>query len=308
MEPLFLSHNFARLSDWVGLWSIEPRAFDLLTSAVRHLDFAAHVQGPPVEVMSALEKMPARNGQSIAVVRIAGTMMKSQSSMGGTSTVQLRRDIRQAAIDPDVASILLLVDSPGGTVAGTYDLANDVRAARRAKPVVGHIEDMGASAAYHVLSQAEKIYANSPDAMTGSIGTMATVVDSSEAYKATGLKAFLFATGPLKGAGADGVALNEQQRAYFQTLIDDTQKTFDAAVKRGRGMTDKQLSDVRTGGVFLADEAVDRKLIDGVRPLGKTLEEMTRAIGGKGAMATSGFAASGGSLPMRRQVLPTRGK
>lgn len=303
MEPLLVP-EFARLSDWLGLWSIEPMAFGLLADGLRRIDFVSHMELQPVELKSAIEKIPGRNGQSIAMIRIAGTMMKSQSSMGGTSTVQIRRDIRQAAADQDVASILLAVDSPGGTVAGTFDLASDVRAARRSKPVIGHIDDMGASAAYHVLSQAEAIYANSPDAMTGSIGTMATVYDYSEAATQAGIKAYLFATGPLKGAGAQGTKLTEEQRAYFQTLIDESQRTFDAAVKRGRGLTDKQLADVRTGAVFLAEDAVGRKLIDGVRPLAKTLDEMTRAIG-KPISAASGFSASaGGSLPMKRSKLP----
>lgn len=277
MDHVFLIPEFNRLADWAGLWSMEPRAFETLAGQLRRIDIAAHMKEPTPTLVSAMKKIPARNGQSVAVIEITGTLMKSQSSMGGTSTVQLRRDIRQASTDSEVSSILLAIDSPGGTVAGTDDLATEVRNARKQKPVVAHIDDLGASAAYWVASQAEAIYANSPTAVIGSIGTVATIYDSSEAAAKEGVKAFRFATGPLKGAGTEGTVLTEEQQAAFQQMVDESQKTFDAAVKRGRNMTDSQLNAVRTGGIWLGESAVAMNLIDGVRPLSKTLEEMTRA-------------------------------
>ncbi len=256
----------------------------------------------PPELKSAIEKIPARAGQSIALVKIAGSMMKSASSMGGTSTVQVRRDIRAAAADSDVSGILLAIDSPGGTVAGTDDLATDVRAARRQKPVYAHIDDLGASAAYWVASQADKIYANSPTALVGSIGTMAVVYDMSKSAEAEGIKALLFATGPLKGAGTPGTAVSEEQAAYFQELTDQMQSSFDAAVKRGRGLTDKQLADVRSGGVFTAESAMGKKLIDGVQPLNRTMDELMKA-GTPKASVSGGLPIAGGTLPMLKQAL-----
>lgn len=271
--------RFARLSDWIGLWAMEEMAFQTLVEIVRRIDLAAHMEDDPPPLKSALEKVPARKGKSIAVVNISGTMMKSQSSLGGTSTVQMRRDIRQAAADPEVSGILLAIDSPGGTVAGTYDLANEVRSARRSKVVWSHVDDLCASAAYWVASQTEQIFANSPNALVGSIGTFMTVYDTSEMASMNGIKAFRFATGPLKGAGAPGTPITEAQQAHFQQIIDDSQMEFDAAVRRGRGFTDKQLADVRTGGVWTAENAQRLKLIDGIRPLEKTLDEMIRSIG-----------------------------
>lgn len=293
MEPYILVPEFNRLSDWVGPWSIYPAAFDVLVARARQIDLQAHIAEEPPKLQSALEKIPARNGQSVAVIKVMGTLMKSQSSMGGTSTVQLRRDIRQAVADADVSSILLAIDSPGGTTAGTHDLAMEVKMARKSKPVVAHVDDLAASAAYWVASQAESIYANSPTAMIGSIGTYIAIYDQSEAATQAGIKAMLFATGPLKGAGTPGTKVTEEQAAYFQSLTDQSQSAFDDAVKRGRNLTDKQLADVRTGAVWLAEDAMGRKLIDGVRSLGKTLDEMVKASG-KTATVNSGYS----SFPM----------
>src|SRR5581483_9650939 len=110
-----------------------------------------------------------------------GMLMKGQSSMGGTSTVMARRDIRQAVADQDVAGILLAIDSPGGTVAGTDDLAAEVRQARTSKPVWAAIDDLGASAAYWVASQTQRVTVNSPTALVGSIGTLQVIRDLSAA-------------------------------------------------------------------------------------------------------------------------------
>lgn len=282
--------HFGRLQDWFGIWAMEARAASGLVAYLRNVNLAAHIrEAKPPEPKSAVEKVPARNGQNIAVIKIAGTMMKAQSSMGGTSTVQARRDIRSAASDSEVSGILLAIDSPGGTVAGTEDLGNDVRAARRQKPVYAHIDDLGASAAYWVASQADKIFANAPTALVGSIGTMAVVYDLSKAANNQGVEALLFATGPLKGAGTEGTAVSPEQRAYFQELTDKLQASFDSAVKRGRGLTDKQLAEVRSGGVFTAQDALNRKLIDGIQPLGKTMDELIRAGMPKASLPNGGL-------------------
>ncbi len=290
--------RFHRLADWFGVWAMESRALHGHLTLLRNVDLAAHVRAfkafddegdkPPV-IKSAIEKIPARNGQSVAVIRIAGTMMKASSSFGGASTVQIRKDVRAAASDSDVSGILLAIDSPGGTVAGTEDLANDVRAARRQKPVYAHIDDLGASAAYWVASQADRIYANVPTALVGSIGTMAVVYDASKAADTQGIEALLFATGPLKGAGTEGTRVTPEQRAHFAELTNQLQKSFDAGVKRGRGLTDKQLADVRTGGVYTAENAVSLKLIDGIQQFGKTLDELIRAGMPKAALPNGGL-------------------
>lgn len=269
---------FGRLTDWFGIWAMTTHDFACLWRAALSLDFASHLAaGPTPRPASRMEMHPGKGGSSIAVVPIGGTMMKSEPSMGGTSTVQVRRDVRAAADDPNVSGILLRIDSPGGTVAGTADLAADVRAARRKKPVWAQVEDGAASAAYWVASQTDAIYANAGTALVGSIGTLFTVYDASAAAEKEGVKAMVFATGPLKGAGFPGAPITEEQSGYFQRLVNETQSHFDAAVQKGRGMTATQLAAVRTGGVFPAGEALALKLIDGIRSTDSTLAALAAA-------------------------------
>lgn len=267
---------FARLTEYAGPWLIEPSAAQSLLRLVNSIDLRAHVAAglaQPKAVASPLESVSGKGGKTIAVVNLAGPLMKQQSSMGGTSTVAARRAIRQAAADQTVSAILLRIDSPGGTVAGTADLAADVRAARSSKPVWAQIEDTGASAAYWVASQASQIWANADTALVGSIGTLIRVVESAGTPDANGNREVAFATGPYKAIGHK--PLTEDEAAVVQQLAESLQVPFDAAVKKGRRLTDAQLAAVRTGQAWTAPEAQRLKLIDGVRSMDETLKALS---------------------------------
>jgi protease-4 len=140
--------------------------------------------------------------------------------------------------------------------------------------VVAHIDDLGASAAYWIASQADKITANQPSALVGSIGTIQVIYDQSAAAEQQGIRPLVFATGPLKGLGTPGTKVTEEQAAHVQSLVDSVQVNFDAAVMKGRRMSAKELAAVRHGGVMTATQALNAKLIDAIQPLGKTIVEM----------------------------------
>lgn len=290
--------TFPRLTEYCQPWLMEPFAFVSMWEMLQRMNWAAHMAQPAQPLEANIERVAAPSGRTVALVPVLGTLMKQRSSMGGTSTIQLRRDIRQAAADPEVSAILLAIESPGGVVAGTSDLAEEVRQARRSKPVWAHVDDLGASAAYWVASQAEKVFANAPGALVGSIGTVMTVYDASGAAEREGVKAMVFATGPLKGAGTYGSAVTEEQARYFQSIVDGSQQEFDAAVRRGRKFSPEQLAAVKTGGVWKATEAQRLGLIDGVQPLGKTIQQLAAAAGQYDRRGPS--ATVPGGIPMLR--------
>lgn len=287
MAELITVPSFHRATDYVGLWAIEAAAGAALQATARTMDWPAHFAAfgeRAPRPAAAMELRAAGNEKNIAIVRLSGTLMKAQSSMGGTSTVQARSDLRKAEADPDIIGVLLLIDSPGGTVSGTEELATQVKRTAKAKPVFAQVEDLCASAAYWIASQTDGIYANVDTAWIGSIGTLLAMYDKSKAAATAGVEAVVFATGPLKGAGFEGSAITEEQRSNFQSLTDDSQKSFDAAVQKGRSLTDKQLAAVRTGGVFTAQDAISKKLIDGVQSVDVTVqmlikESRTRSAG-----------------------------
>jgi len=118
----------------------------------------------------------------IMVIPMEGTMMKGVSSFGGVSTVQIRRVLRMAASNSQVKGILLRADSPGGTVAGTDELAEEIKVIGQIKPIRTHVEGLMASAMFWVGSQSSRVTA-SKTSQIGSLGTVAVVNDLSEMAK-----------------------------------------------------------------------------------------------------------------------------
>jgi len=237
----------------------------------------------------APSKPYAVNGDGVAVLYLSGPMTKRPTSMsylfGGTSTVLTRRAVRQAAADPDVLAIALIIDSPGGQVNGTADLAADVAAACEKKPVGAYAEDTCCSAAYWVGSQADFLYCNLTAAV-GSIGTLLVIEDTSGAYAQEGVKVHVVSTGDYKGAGADGAAVTEAHLEDFQREVDEINACFLDGVTQGRD--NLALDDVRalaTGQVHIGQKAVDLGLCDAVTSLDEFMASMAMEAEGVDAPA-----------------------
>jgi signal peptide peptidase SppA len=274
-------------------WAIEPAWAERMLAQVKAVGLPTlramdddDVSGDAYDPMDAIREV--RNG--VAIISIDGPMAKFDSSMGGANTVRIRQAVRAAANDPTIGAIVMRADSPGGTVDGTKELADEVRAANALKPVYGFAEDMTASAAYWVMAQTRKLYANAT-ALVGSIGVYTVLVDSSKAYELAGLKAIVVGSGGVKGLGADGTPITDDLIAYVQEIIDDRAKFFNAAVGEGRGMTPAAVKAVADGKVHVATKAKALGLIDGIRTLDEVVAEASSRAGGGRRPRASAAAA-----------------
>lgn len=264
-----------RLHDYMGLWAIRAEEGAILSRVASATDWREHASSFAASSDPRDRQRTAYviHDNGVAELTLSGTLMKHESSVdASTSTVFARRALRQAAEDERVNSILLRIDSPGGTVAGTADLAADVARINKVKPVVAYAEDLMASAAYWIGSQAMAVYANNETAMIGSIGTFLGLYDYSENAKQEGIEALVFATGELKGTGFPGSKITDKQRKYLQGMVEQAQAQFDAGVKAGRGLNAKQLAAVSTGRVWRAAEAKQLGLIDGINRFDTVLD------------------------------------
>jgi len=209
----------------------------------------------------------------VALVDIEGQMTKGSSSYGGASTIEVRENIRQAVADTNVNSVLLVIDSPGGTVAGTADLADEVTAADKVKPVWAYIDGDGASAAYWVAAMAREIRAGRGSEI-GSIGVFGVVEDTSGLAEAEGIKVHVVSTGPLKGAFMPGTPVTEEQLAFLRENVMDHAAQFFDAVSKARQIEGKALDAVTTGAYWIAGKAKKMRLIDGVGTQDSVVIEM----------------------------------
>ena len=192
----------------------------------------------------------------VGIISLNGPMMRnpdliSRLLFDALDIEEAMDAVNEAAERDDVDAILLDIDSPGGTVNGTPELAQAVADASRGKYVYAYSGGQMCSAAYWIASQCDAIYA-SPSARIGSIGVILPYVDDTEALKNDGLKVEVFSAGKFKSMGTPGVPLTDEQRVLLQSDVEEIAKDFRSAVlARGRKIPD----DAMEGQSFSARNA-----------------------------------------------------
>jgi signal peptide peptidase SppA len=182
-----------------------------------------------------------------------------------------------------VRAVMIEIDSPGGSVDGTQELAEDLARLNAVKPVVAQVNDLCCSAAYWAASQATLIAANA-NALVGSLGTLMVVYDQSKHFEQEGVKPIVISTGTLKGAGARGTALSDELIGQLRALVEDANERFMAGVKSGRSSRlARPLGELWTGAVWPSgvgrsgrESAVELGLIDVVETADQTYERVKR--------------------------------
>lgn len=257
-----------------SLWSVYEQGFSQAIAAL-----SGTVRIDAASLLANSEPGFRREGD-VAVVEILGPLTKAPSWWSAFIDSRSYQGIQkalQAALASDATSIMLRVDSPGGSTDGLAEAGDAIFAARSDKPVFAFVEGMAASAAYYLASQASKIYAQRMD-LVGSIGTRLMLYDFSKLFEKEGIRAIPIDTGEFKSAGAQGTEVTDRQIEYFQGIVDGYFKDFLSAIKRGRGMTTEQLEAVADGRVFLAKDAVGLGLIDGIGTKKTVLAGLSREV------------------------------
>jgi signal peptide peptidase SppA len=210
-----------------------------------------------------------------AVIPVVGELVNRGAWIGAASGLvsyeALSAQLAAAMADPDVKSIVLDIESPGGEAFGIEALANQVRAARSVKPVVALTNDMAASAAYWLAAQADAIVA-SPTSLLGSIGVVLLHVDQSGRLEQAGLKPTLIFAGAHKVDGNSFGPLPDSVRADLQREVMIYYTRFTVGVGAGRGerlpSAAAQATEARS---FIGEEAVAAGLADRIGSLAEAV-------------------------------------
>jgi len=205
----------------------------------------------------------------VAIISISGIIFKRQSLFrrlfqSGTSILRIQNDLNAALVDKDVSTILLDIDSPGGSVDGVAELADLVYEARSRKEIIAYANGQMASAAYWIGSAASKIYA-SKTAEVGSIGVYAVVEDWSVHNHNAGIKVDVIKAGRYKAAGHPDRPFTEDDREVIQAEVNEYFNLFVEAVARHRRFSKEQMAAVANGRIFIGQKAASARLVDGIR-------------------------------------------
>lgn len=212
------------------------------------------------------DEKPYKVYDGVAHLNLVGTMVKRPTCMGSmfgedTSTTKLRDMARRANRDDEVKSKLTRTDSPGGEVAGSFDLGDDLAGG---KPLDVYYEDMGASAALIATMGARHATANQ-NAVLGSAGVYTALHDTSAMRERIGSRVHVVKAGKHKAIGHPGVSISDADLATVQARVDALHGLFLNKIAKGRpNMSAKQLADVGDASIYIGREAVKIGLIDGI--------------------------------------------
>jgi signal peptide peptidase SppA len=211
------------------------------------------------------------------VVTQRGNMVDDVSGPGSVSTQQFAASLRQALTDESVSQILIDIDSPGGSVYGVAELADEIISARAQKPVIAIANSLAASAAYWIGACASEFYVT-PGGEVGSIGVWQAHQDYSKAMDEAGVKTTLISAGKFKVEGNPYTPLDEDAQAFMQSRVDDYYAAFTKAVAKGRGVSIAQVRDgMGQGRVLGADAALASNMVDGIATLDDVVRKMRRS-------------------------------
>ncbi len=242
------------------------------------------------------------NGR-IDVIRIEGEITSVDTSSlfasgSGYHHQFILDTIDRLTEDDSSKGIMLFLNTPGGGVYESDEVYLKLQEYKETgRPVYAYMGQMAASGGYYIASAADKILCNR-NTLTGSIGViMGTYIDLSGFLERYGITTHTFTSGANKSMGSQFEPMTEEQKAIFQSMVNEAYEQFVGVVAKGRGMPVSEVKKIADGRVYTAKQALNNKLVDGICTYEEALDDMKEAIGGEemfiqehAAPGPSGFA------------------
>ena len=211
-------------------------------------------------------------GDRIGVVKIEGTIVESEPIID--KIIKFRKSKR-------IKAIILRINSPGGMVAPSQEIYQEVKKTCREKKVVVSMESIAASGGYYIACTADKIVAN-PGTLVGSIGVILQIENIEELLSKIGLKREIVKSGEYKDIGSMTRPMTEEEEAILQGFSDNIYYQFVDAVAEGRDMKREEVLKLADGRIFTGEQAIKLGLIDGLGNLQDTISMTGEMVGIEG--------------------------
>lgn len=205
----------------------------------------------------------------VAVVNVEGVILDSAPYL---------ESIRRIRADDSVKAVVVRINSPGGAVASSQEIYEEIRRLGEDVPVVASMGTVAASGGYYVACAASGIYAN-PGTVTGSIGVIARFANYEQLLEWARIDVEVIKSGRMKDAGSPLREMSGEERAYLQGLMDEVHEQFRETVAAARGLDRERVASLSDGRIVTGATAVGLGLVDGTGTLETALAE-ARRLGG----------------------------
>ncbi len=208
-------------------------------------------------------------GPAVGVLEIKGVIESSDKAL---------KQLRRFAKDDHVKAILVRVDSPGGAVAPSQEIYEELRRVGEKKKTVCSMGNVAASGGYYISAGCQKIIAN-PGTLTGSIGVISQLPYLGDIARELKFQMVTIKSGKLKDVGNPFREMTDEERAYFQSMMDSVHEQFIEAVAQGRGLKVEDVRPWADGRVITGAQAKELKLVDEVGNFNDAVR-LAAALGG----------------------------
>ena len=225
----------------------------LTIAAILLLPIVAGIAVTALSSESASAKLAGFSAKRIGYMEISDVIYSSEEYV---------RQLRALRDDDNICGVLLRIDSPGGAVAPSQEVFEEIMKFRdEKKPVVVSMGNLAASGGYYIASAGSKIFAN-PGTLTGSIGVIMSFTHYYKLLGKIGVDIEVLKAGELKDVGNPNRAMTPREKRYMQSMLDDVHMQFIEDVCRARGISPDSLIPIADGRVFTGRQAVDARLVD----------------------------------------------
>jgi protease-4 len=211
--------------------------------------------------------------EKIALVEISGQIFDSK---------EIVRQLSKYRRDDDIKAIILRIDSPGGAVAPSQEIYDEVLRVRADnKKIYASMGSLAASGGYYIAVAADRIFAN-PGTLTGSIGVIMAFGNAEKLMEKIGLEPQVVKSGKYKDVGSPARKMTAEERIYLQRVVNDVHQQFIDAVVQGRNITTREARKLADGRVFTGRQALKLKMVDEMGGLEDVIAKLGEAAGIQG--------------------------
>ncbi len=267
------------------VWAITESKLDAIVEVLRMRAAGIVLSKEEIQarIGASTRAISGRSG-AVGVLPLCGVISPKVNTMteisGGTSLDVWMTAFREMRDDPGVTAIVLDVDSPGGSVFGVQEAADEIYKSRSVKPITAFVDYMCGSAALWLACSAGRII-STPSGEVGSLGVFCMHECWEKANEMIGMKPTYISAGQYKVEGNQDAPLSDDALAYIQSQVDAVYATFLKSVAKGRGVTVKVAeANFGQGRMLLASDALAAGLIDGI----DTMDGVIRSAAKPGKM------------------------
>jgi len=228
--------------------------------------FYAYLTGGEAGVLTAI------GGDAIGVVQIEGSINESRDTI---ETLKHFGDSR------GIKAVVLRIDSPGGSVAPTQEIYQEIGKLRKKKPVIASLGSVAASGGYYIASACDQVVSN-PGTLTGSIGVIMELGNVEELMKKIGVQGTSIKSGPNKDIGSPLRPLSPEGKKILQELVNNVHAQFVSAVAKGRRMPEEKVKELADGRVYSGEQAKGLGLVDVLGNMEDAVDLAAKRVGIQG--------------------------